>query len=185
MKQVNTSTTPPGGYQYRQPETNQPFTSTTWQGLVIDVGNHRLGEGLDTSFGWEKQLQHDACEQNPQWDCKDASPLIPAFYVEQAAVGRALWAELHAYAAAYPVSPTEADKAKAREWLKQFAMRVPNFGCGCRTEYGRYSNHWPVELGSRAQFIRWTECLHDFVNRRTGKPFWNEEQYKASPAVNI
>jgi len=185
MKQVDKSTTPPGNYQYRQPETNQLFTSSTWQGLVIEVGNHRLGERLDTSFGWEKQLQHDACEQHLEWNCKDAAPLLPAFYVEQAAVGRALWAELHAYAAAYPVSPTDVDKAKAKEWLTGFHGRVPNYGCGCRDHFSRILNGMPPDLSSRTAFVRWTEVAHDWTNRRLGKPFWNEEQYKASPAVNI
>ena len=185
MKQVNTSTTPPGDYQYRQPETNQPFRSITWQGLVIDVGHHRLGEGLDLSFGWEKQLQHDACTQHPEWDCKDAAPLVPMFYVEQAAVGRALWAELDAYAGNYPVSPTDADRAKATEWIEQWRKRVPNYGCGCRDHASRFMHAWPPDLSSRTAFIRYTECFHDWVNRRIGHPFWNEAQYKASPAVNI
>lgn len=185
MKQVNTATTPPGDYQYRQPETNQPFRSITWQGLVIDVGHHRLGEGLDLSFGWEKQLQHDACEQHPEWDCKDAAPLVPMFYVEQAAVGRALWAELHAYAGNYPVSPTDADRAKATEWIEQWRKRVPNYGCGCRDHASRFMHAWPPDLSSRTALIRYTECFHDWVNRRIGHPFWNETQYKASPAVNI
>lgn len=183
MKKVNPATTPPGNFRYRQPETGMPFESQTWQGLREVVGNHRLGEHLDLSFGWDKQLEHDACEQNPHWNCAEADPLLPAHYAELAATGRALWAELHGYSSAYPENPSEAAKMAARRFLQDFGNRVPNFGCGCRAKWTRATSNFAPELGSRADFIKWCEIVHDFCNRTLGKPFWNEEQFKASPLV--
>jgi hypothetical protein len=185
MKKVNPATTPPGNFRYRQPETGTPFESMTWQGLREQVGNHRLGEHLDLSLGWDKHLENDACEQNPQWNCSESDPILPAYFAELAATGRALWGELHGYAQAYPVAPTDADKAAARRWLQDFHNRIPNYGCGCRDHFNRYVTAWAPELQSRTAFVRWAECLHDWVNRRTAKPFWNEAQFKASPATNI
>lgn len=185
MKQVNTGTTPPGSYRYRQPETGQSFEATTWQALLEQVGNHRLGEHLDLSFGWNKQLEHDACEQNPQWGCRESDPLLPAHYAEIAAIGRSLWAELHTYANAYPENPSAEAKTLAGIWLKDFSARVPQFGCGCRSHWDRLVNGYPPELGSRSQFVVWAENAHSWVSRRVGKPIWHPERFAASPAANI
>lgn len=185
MKKVNPATTPPGNFRYRQPETNTPFETLTWQGMKEQVGNHRLGERLDLSFGWDKQLEHDACEQNPHWNCAEADPLLPAHYAEVAAAGRVLWAELHAYANAYPVAPSDTDKAVAKGWIQNFHGRIPNYGCGCRDHFSRFLSSWAPELQSRAAFVRWAECLHDWVNRRLAKPYWNEAQFKGCPAASF
>jgi hypothetical protein len=183
MKQVDKFTTPAGGYRYTQDGTGVPFHAFTWQALIGAVAAHRLAESLDLSLGWEERVEDEACRQNG-WECVEG-PSKEALYGHLQEVGRALWHELHAFAHAYPESPTETDKQQALAWIKNWHDRVPNYGCGCRDHASRFMSGWAPDVSSRAALIRYTECFHDWVNRRTNHPFWNEEQYKASPAVDI
>lgn len=183
MKQVDRLTTPPGGYRYTQPETGAPFNRMTWQALIAEVAEHRKGEGLDLSVGWESRVEEEACTQNG-WNCVDADPREDV-YGDLQRRGHALWVELHAYTHQYPENPSEGSKSEARAWLADFANRIPRYGCKCSEDWARLTSSFPANLTDRQSFVRWAEISHDWVNRRIGKPFWNEAQYKASPAVSI
>lgn len=87
----------------------------------------------------------------------------------RAELGRALWAELHTYAWAFPAQPSAGDLRGARAWLAEFTARLP-FGCACRREWSTMVAAVPPPLHSGTAFYWWTVAAHDAVNQRLGKP---------------
>lgn len=184
MKHPDTRTSPPGGYRYRQPETGIEFHYFTWFEIVLNVGKHRLANALDTSWDWEARLEHDACEQNPHWGCRDDS--VPSAEDSPiVAAGRILWQWLHAFTETYPATPTEDDKSNARYWLAEWTQKIPQFGCNCRSEWARLMGSFPPDLSSGPNFVAWARISHDWVNRKLLKPIQYPELFEASPVKDL
>lgn len=90
--------------------------------------------------------------------------------MKPADLGRQLWSELHAFAWEYPREATAEDQRRAREWLAEWARRVPNFGCGCRRKWLAMVAICPPPLDGAETLYWWTVAAHDRVNRELGKP---------------
>lgn len=89
------------------------------------------------------------------------------------AMGRALWQMLHSFASAYPVEPTAESRVLAMTFLISFresVLRAASQTCSCRLTMTAVMREFPPEITSRADFVRWTEALHDLVNLKLGKP---------------
>jgi hypothetical protein len=78
--------------------------------------------------------------------------------------GRRLWAELHRWAIAFKGGPHEAAR-----WLQEFAGRVPQAGCGCRTQWDTDIDRNPPPLDQPEELFEWTVVVHNFVNLKLGK----------------
>lgn len=185
MKRPDIITSPHGGYKYTQPETGVLFHYFTWAEIVLNVGKHRQGMGLDLANGWIDRLMHDFCEQNLWLACQDDQR--PAtFDTPLAIAGRERWGELHAFTESYPESPTEDDKTKARYWMSQWRERIPRFGgCSCREDWARLEANYPPDYSSRETLVKWASNGHDWVNRRIGKPIFRPEWFETSPCKDF
>lgn len=184
MKHPDKTTTPPGGYVYTQPETGARFHYFTWAEILLNVGNHRLAMGLDTTWEWNVRLENDYCEQNPHIPCTNDSVASPEDS-PIAVAGRLLWGLLHDFTLQYPEAPTEDDKSNARYWLSRWAEKIPSFGCNCRSDWARLVASYAPDLSSRDAFVRWASNSHDNINRKLGKPIFRPEWFDASPAKDI
>lgn len=71
----------------------------------------------------------------------------------------ALWDEVHTKQDATP------------EWFESWCNRVPAFSCNCRRDLQRYIADNPVDY---ANFHNWGTRLHNWVNKKLGKPLWTE-----------
>lgn len=166
-------TTPNGKWRFRNEFSGRvsgPFY--TPEQLLKDVRLHRNGNGISTPLGWEWGFWDEACRQNG-WDCKDDQVVHEDDVVTK--VGRALWVELHEYAAAYPAAPTDERKKFAAQWIQDWINRIPRFSkCNCRADFEKWHAVWPVQLDSGAAFVEWAEVLHDRVNKKLGRPLKNE-----------
>lgn len=163
------------GWRYVQPLSGMPpFRHTCLKVLMQQVFKHRLAVpemGLDVAEGWDARLLDDICQQNSEYRCHlvydvDTSPIV----IE----GRARWAELHGYAAAYPVEPTESDVQAAQQWLAAWRGRVPNYaGCKCRENFADIERRNPFRLTSREEFWRSTSECHQLVRDKLRQPRWS------------
>jgi hypothetical protein len=177
-------TAPPGGFRYTQPETGVVFNYFTWQEILLYVSQHRLAMGLDTTWDWDRRLEHDWCEQAPHVGCEDDSipnpedsPIVVA--------GRILWGQLHAFTETYPETPTEDDKSNARYWLHDWSQKIPQFGCNCRSEWTRLMANFPPDLSSGPAFVSWSRISHDWVNRKLNKPLHFPNLFNSSPIKDV
>ncbi len=166
------NTTPQGGWKFHSDFSgfeHGPFYSPDQ--LIASVKAHRNANGILTPLGWQHELLHEGCLQQG-WDCKEDAEVHEDLVVTQ--VGRALWVELHAYTAAYPDSPTQADQQYAAEWLRHWINRIPRFSkCACRTSFDKWYAIYPAPLSSGQEFRLWAVTTHDRVNQKLGKPLFN------------
>jgi len=162
------------GWSYLQPQSEMPpFRHTCLKVLLQQIYKHRLAvpdQQLDVAEGWDDRLLDDICQQNPQYKChlvydKETSPIVLE--------GRARWAELHGYAAAYPDAPTVEDVRAAEDWLRGWRSRVPNYaGCKCRENFSAIEARNPFRLTSRLEFWRSTSENHNLVRDKLRQPRW-------------
>lgn len=81
-----------------------------------------------------------------------------------APTGRILWLQLHGAA--------KWNSTKQRAFLYIWQERV-KFNLGCNTCYKKvdyFISKWPPEFGNG--FDLWATCLHDYINKELGKPFF-------------
>jgi hypothetical protein len=78
--------------------------------------------------------------------------------------GRRLWEELHRWALTFGGGPQEAAR-----WLQEFAGRVPQAGCGCRTRWDTDIARYPPPLDRPEELFAWTVVVHNLVNLKLGK----------------
>jgi hypothetical protein len=93
--------------------------------------------------------------------------------------GPIFWHTIHIVTLAYPVSPTEADKAGARKFFESLQTVLP---CPiCRQHYAQKLLDSPIDaaLNSRGELILWAFELHNDVNVMLGKPTITMDQFIA------
>ncbi len=176
LRPLSLSISPNGGLRYKQPETPFDTRSYSLTDIMRRVANHRRSVPslqLDTAEGWEDRLKSDLCVQNPQWRCEEFRPgEIHPLVIE----GRARWAELHDYAAAYPETPTREERASAQAWLAGWRQRIPEYRhCKCREGFAELEKRTPFDLLNRRSFWRSAVALHDSVNKKLGKPLFADK----------
>ena len=82
--------------------------------------------------------------------------------------GPLFWDTMHIVSLAYPVEPTEADKAGARAFFESLTTVLP---CPmCREHYAEKLKTNPVAVGSKGELIYWVWDTHNQVNTLLGKP---------------
>ncbi len=82
--------------------------------------------------------------------------------------GPIFWDAMHIVSLAYPVEPTEADKAGARAFFESLTTVLP---CPiCREHYAEKLKTHPVTVGSKGELIYWVWDIHNQVNTMLGKP---------------
>lgn len=166
--------TPPHAV-YVQPETAMPYEWTTsFDDLLARIAEHRKAHGFPMEKGWEEEVQEQICStlKVSDWDewCEDTSnPKVPRLV----ALGRQLWAELHAYALAFPERPHEKEVESALRWLEGWVARIPSAKCDC-------AYHWhkmglDFDLSSRKGFYDSTVRVHDAIRSRLGQPIMEGE----------
>lgn len=62
--------TPPGEFDYTQPETGGHFHSHDWVAFSRAVRDHRLANHIPISPQWEEELVDQMCRDNPKWPCR-------------------------------------------------------------------------------------------------------------------
>jgi hypothetical protein len=93
-----------------------------------------------------------------------SAPSINATREALEVAGRRLWAELHRWAIAFAGGPQEAAR-----WLQEFSGRVPQAGCGCRTQWDTDIAQYPPPLDHPEELFEWTVLVHNAVNLKLGK----------------
>ncbi len=86
---------------------------------------------------------------------------------------RAMWADLHTFAANYPEHPNRAEVSGAQLWLDAWASQFPK-DCPCRQGWVEALSVCgpPMRQGGHRLFC-WTLAVHDRINAKLGKPiFW-------------
>jgi len=74
-------------------------------------------------------------------------------------------------AAAYPVEPTQEQKATVITFLNSFALMYPCRECG--THFQKLLEKYPIKNGSRLEFANYMCFLHNKVNERLKKPIFD------------
>ncbi len=89
--------------------------------------------------------------------------------------GPIFWDAMHIVSLAYPVQPTEADKAGARAFFESLASVIP---CPiCREHYSAKIKESPIALDSKGELIYWTWDIHNQVNTMLNKPTVTIEEF--------
>ena len=122
------------GWHYKVPGTTVTLHTNGINAMRSKVFDVLAGNGLDISVGWEARLFAGLCEQMPWVRCEDFENPPPTQLMIE---GRARWAELHAYAGAYPDHPTPSDVTAAHQWLASWREKIPSYGCHCRKHFAR------------------------------------------------
>ncbi len=89
--------------------------------------------------------------------------------------GPIFWDSMHIASLAYPVQPTEADKAGAKAFFESLASVIP---CPiCREHYSAKIKESPIALDSKGELIYWVWDIHNQVNTMLNKPTVTIEQF--------
>jgi hypothetical protein len=89
--------------------------------------------------------------------------------------GPIFWDSMHIVSLAYPVQPTEADKAGAKAFFESLATVIP---CPiCREHYSAKIKESPIALDSKGELIYWVWDIHNQVNTMLNKPTVTIEQF--------
>ena len=87
---------------------------------------------------------------------------------------RQLWYELHQY-------PTENKQAwnptAAKKWLNLWEAKVPNSGCSCKQHWEELKKDFTPDFSSPQVFYNWTVAAHNQVNKRLGKPHYENRNF--------
>jgi len=70
LSPTNTLETPSGGYTFTDSDGFVTFSSNPTD-FINKIGAHRITAGLYVGSGWEQEVWHLACEQNPNLACHD------------------------------------------------------------------------------------------------------------------
>lgn len=87
-----------------------------------------------------------------------------------------IWDTIHAFAFAYPDSPTREEQERARQFYEAIAFLLP---CSvCRGHYRQMISRpeYRIRTESRRALAEWSVRIHNAVNMRTGAPQWTYEQ---------
>ncbi len=106
--------------------------------------------------------------------------------------GPIFWDTMHIVSLAYPVQPTDADKAGARAFFESLAVVLP---CPiCRVHYAEKIKESPINVDSKGELIYWVWDIHNQVNVLLKKPTVTLEQFlermrtlsrTRTPTVNV
>ena len=89
--------------------------------------------------------------------------------------GPIFWDAMHIVSLAYPVQPTEADKAGAKAFFESLTSVIP---CPiCREHYAAKIKESPIALESKGELIYWVWDIHNQVNAMLNKPTVTIEQF--------
>ena len=89
--------------------------------------------------------------------------------------GPIFWHAMHIVSLAYPVQPTEADKAGAKAFFESLTSVLP---CPiCREHYAAKIKEIPIALDSKGELIYWVWDIHNQVNTMLNKPTITIEQF--------
>jgi hypothetical protein len=89
--------------------------------------------------------------------------------------GPIFWDAMHIASLAYPVQPSEADKAGARAFFESLAVVIP---CPiCRVHYAEKIRESPINVDSKGELIYWVWDIHNQVNVMLKKPTVTLEQF--------
>lgn len=89
--------------------------------------------------------------------------------------GPIFWDAMHIVSLAYPVQPTEADKAGARAFFESLTTVLP---CPiCRDHYAQKIKESPITLESKGELIYWVWDIHNQVNVMLNKPTVTIEKF--------
>jgi hypothetical protein len=68
------------------------------------------------------------------------------------------WKVLHEYSGCDP------------QWHFDWEKTIPRYGCSCRANYDQYKAANPPDFSSPNAYWLWGHNLHNWVNRKLGKP---------------
>jgi hypothetical protein len=89
--------------------------------------------------------------------------------------GPIFWHTMHIVSLAYPVQPTEADKAGARAFFESLTTVLP---CPiCREHYAAKIKETPPAVDSKGELIYWVWDIHNQVNTMLNKPTITIDQF--------
>ena len=83
--------------------------------------------------------------------------------------GPSMWFSLHTITFAYPLNPSESEKANYKIFFDNFKNVIP---CSvCKKNYIRHLKEHPIDnyLSCRKKLVYWLIDLHNLVNVETGK----------------
>lgn len=85
-------------------------------------------------------------------------PMRLVYYSSEIIKGEPPWTRLHTYRGCDPV------------WLAEWELSIPGYGCQCRRDYAIYKASTPPDFSSPEALWLWGVELHNWVNRKLGKP---------------
>jgi hypothetical protein len=89
--------------------------------------------------------------------------------------GPIFWDAMHIVSLAYPVQPTDAEKAGAKAFFESLTTVIP---CPiCREHYAAKIKESPIALESKGELIYWVWDIHNQVNVMLKKPTVTIEQF--------
>jgi hypothetical protein len=179
---LNTSTVPPGGFRYIQPETEKLISASNWNALKANVAQHRKANGLPIGTDFEAELQDWLCRRLPDagMHCYERGKLAVRSHnvgntpiVGTGYQGQDKWMELHTYA--LTERPTPLGRVA---WLANFADSLP---CGeCKQSWKVLMRQAGLPQGANdTEFFNWTVDRHNDVNRKLGKRVLSHEEARA------
>lgn len=166
------------GWFRKEKYAERPFRSFSFIDLTKKIHAHRMGMSVrvpvDLEAGWLDRLEDEMCEEGSHdRECVDRDNPGP-WKSQLEKEGRKLWLELHEYALKYPKQPSDVVINLAKDWLRKWEERIPNFGCGCRRSYEDLKKEFLPSFKSRKDFYLWTVEIHQRVSSkiRHEAPAW-------------
>ena len=81
--------------------------------------------------------------------------------------GRFAWSKKHGYLGCDP------------QWHELWVLLIPAFGCSCKQDFADYCKDNPPDFSSPTAYWLWGVQLHNWVNRKLGKPELTVEEARA------
>jgi hypothetical protein len=174
LKFKTLSITPPNSV-YVEPSTGYhvPWL-TSFKDVLDKVKEHRELHGLPLTEGWEQEVESQLAmtlkvDHPEQWIEDTEKPYIPRLV----AYGRAMWAELHERALAFPEHPTEFDRQAEVLWLQGWKARIPSSLCDCAYKWRKMGLDF--DLSDCKGYYTSTVVVHDAIRASLGQPMMEGE----------
>lgn len=175
MLRFKTLSRTPNGAVYVQPETGYTVPwLTSFDDVIVKIRDHRVAHSLvpidPDPLDVESQMASTLKMENPDEYVYDTEVAYIPWLVRY---GRQMWAELHAYAFAYPINPSENDKLAAQNWMNGWTARIPSTNCNCALKWAQLG--MVPDLAGRETFYRWSVQAHDVIRSYLNQPIMDGE----------
>ena len=115
---------------------------------------------MKIEFNATKQASRDPQQRVAEPSTLPPKPIDHNARIEERKIahGRFAWSKKHGYLGCDP------------QWHELWVLLIPSFGCTCKQDFADYCKDNPPDFSSPEAYWLWGFNLHNYVNRKLGKP---------------